>query len=56
MFGYKKSDDGAILIHSLENLSVLCFIDKNVIKIELVKPPPIELSRNERRNKISSKG
>lgn len=40
----QKSDDGARLIHPLENLSVLDFIDRNVADIEPVKPPPIELT------------
>ncbi|KAL7614831.1 protein RRP6-like 2 [Lactuca sativa] len=38
----QRSEDGSKLIHPLENLSVMDFIDKTVSDVEPVKPPPVE--------------
>ncbi|XP_059646486.1 protein RRP6-like 2 [Cornus florida] len=38
----QRSDDGSRLIHPLEKLSVLDFVDKDVGDFEPVKPPPVE--------------
>lgn len=38
----ERSEDGSRLIHPLEKLSVMDFIDKTVSDVEPVKPPPVE--------------
>lgn len=38
----QRSEDGSKLIHPLENLSVMDFIDKTISDVEPVKPPPVE--------------
>ncbi|KAL4576823.1 hypothetical protein LXL04_012923 [Taraxacum kok-saghyz] len=38
----QRSEDGSKLIHPLENLSIMDFIDKTVSDEEPVKPPPVE--------------
>ncbi|KAI7746260.1 hypothetical protein M8C21_000425, partial [Ambrosia artemisiifolia] len=38
----QRSEDGSTLIHPLEKLSVMDFIDKTVRDVEPVKPPPVE--------------
>ncbi|KAJ9540468.1 hypothetical protein OSB04_026974 [Centaurea solstitialis] len=38
----ERSDDGSKVIHPLEKLSIMDFIDKTVSDLEPVKPPPVE--------------
>ncbi|KAI3705399.1 hypothetical protein L1987_75636 [Smallanthus sonchifolius] len=38
----QRSEDGSRVVHPLEKLSVMDFIDKTVSDVEPVKPPPVE--------------